>query len=258
MLVRKAVALSWRSGALTGGARIQQWVGCADLVVSMLEEMYVYIYIGNYLCWSLDSSGLFRHKWKLDWDDSTKNGGPRYDQYGLKKQQLQSLVAGICGENRGSSNCSGAAAGEEKKGKIGAVIGAAAARPNAADAGSKPGKLDRGIERGGSPVIATFLQLQRVFDPHYPVLSVDEVIEEVVAFTLHFNGLAVFCTHSQLIDHALLFEDYKVLNLIVCSLLAPVSHINTITSNRGRFLYAIGIGEIINIASRIFHFITTT
>ncbi|KAA8542576.1 hypothetical protein F0562_023728 [Nyssa sinensis] len=42
------------------------------------------------------------------------------------------------------------------------------------------------------------------------------------------DGVPVYYIHVAHIDHALLFEDYRFLNLVVDSMLAPMSHTNTI------------------------------
>ncbi|KAA8521619.1 hypothetical protein F0562_012292 [Nyssa sinensis] len=106
-------------------------------------------------------------------------------------------------------------------------------------------------------IIASLLRLPHVDRPHYPVLGVDPTTDEVVAAALCRDSLVVFQTNDICLGPALMTEDYRFLNLVVSSVLAPLSYTDIITPDHARFLYVVGTSETIDDLSRIFHYITS-
>ncbi|KAA8541330.1 hypothetical protein F0562_025293 [Nyssa sinensis] len=106
-------------------------------------------------------------------------------------------------------------------------------------------------------VIASFLRLPQVTHLYYPVLGPNPAINEVVASALHRDGLQVLQTYGNRLNHALMIEDYRFLNLVVSLVLSPLIHTNTLTPDSAQFLYAIGIRKSIDAPSHIFCYITT-
>ncbi|KAA8538768.1 hypothetical protein F0562_028337 [Nyssa sinensis] len=55
-------------------------------------------------------------------------------------------------------------------------------------------------------------------------LGADPITEETVASTLRADGAPIYRTHAARIDHAFLSGDYRFLNQIVSSVLAPLEY----------------------------------
>ncbi|KAA8517494.1 hypothetical protein F0562_017876 [Nyssa sinensis] len=99
----------------------------------------------------------------------------------------------------------------------------------------------RGIQFNFTPsLLSTFLQIPIVHAPQHPAVGADISGEELVASTLHLNGVGTYHTNHSRLDHALMIDDYHFHNLVLSSVLAPIGHTNTISVCRGHMLYAIG------------------